>query len=69
MRIRATTLFLALAFAATLPGCGSNGAATSALEAQVVPVEAVKVMTDSPTLPRTIAVVWHVSCTSGREFP
>ena len=51
MRIRATTLFLALAFAATLPGCGSNGAATSALEAQVVPVEAVKVMTDSPTLP------------------
>jgi hypothetical protein len=51
MRIRATTLFLALAFGATVSGCGSDGAATSALVAQVIPVEAVKVITDAPTLP------------------
>jgi len=51
MRNRVTTLFMALAFGASLAGCGGDGTADSMLEAQVVTVQAVSVVGGAPTNP------------------
>lgn len=51
MRKRTTTILLAFACAATLPGCDDSGEASSVLEARVVTVEAVKTVADVSTSP------------------